>query len=63
MIAGNAMVRNGLIAAVMVLACGQGINAQRSVPPELLAARKALAAKDYQRAEEMYVGVCEGASG
>ncbi|HEY5055966.1 MAG TPA: hypothetical protein VII58_07385 [Acidobacteriaceae bacterium] len=54
MIAGNAMVRQGLIVAVMVLACGSGMQAQRTVPPELVAARKALAAKEYQRAEEMY---------
>ena len=38
----------------MVLACGQASNAQRAVPTELLAARKALAAKEYARAEEMF---------
>ena len=38
----------------MVLGCGRASNAQRSVPTELLAARKALAAKEYQHAEEMF---------
>ena len=37
-----------------VLGMGQTALAQRPAPAELLAARKALAAKEYQRAEEMF---------
>lgn len=48
------MVRQGVMVAVMMLACVQEMKAQRTVPPELVAARKALAAKQFQRAEEMY---------
>jgi tetratricopeptide (TPR) repeat protein len=39
---------------IAVLASGQILDAQTPVPAELLAARKTLAAKQYQRAEEMF---------
>lgn len=38
----------------MVLVFGQLLSAQSAVPPALLAARKALAAKEYQHAEELF---------
>lgn len=53
MIFGNAIVRAGLLSGA-VLAFGQTMHAQKPAPQELLAARKALAAKEYQRAEELF---------
>lgn len=47
------MMRAGLLSGA-VLGLGHMVQAQRPVPAELLAARKALAAKEYQRAEEMF---------
>jgi tetratricopeptide (TPR) repeat protein len=53
-IAGFAIGRNGLLAATIVLVFGRLLSAQSPVPAGLFAARKALAAKEYQRAEEMF---------
>jgi tetratricopeptide (TPR) repeat protein len=53
-IGGSAIAGGGLFVAVIVLAFGRMLSAQTAVPPELLAARKALAAKEYQQAEEMF---------
>jgi tetratricopeptide (TPR) repeat protein len=52
--AGNAIARNSLLVAALALAFGELLSAQSPVPPELLAARKALAAKQYQRAEALF---------
>ena len=53
-IRGSAIVRDGLVVVMIGLASVQTVRAQAPVPAELLAARKALAAKEYQRAEELF---------
>jgi tetratricopeptide (TPR) repeat protein len=52
---GKAIARKSLLIAAILLALGELLIAQRAVPPELLAARKTLATKQYQRAEELFV--------
>ena len=52
--ADNATARNSLLVAAVLLAFGELLSAQSPVPPELLAARKALAAKQYQRAKGLF---------
>jgi tetratricopeptide (TPR) repeat protein len=54
MVGGDAVLRAGLIGAVLVLSSLPRIGAQAAMPAELLEARKELAAKKYQRAEEMF---------
>lgn len=50
----KAIARNTLLAAAVVLASTQPLYAQTPVPPEILAARKELAAKHYPHAEELF---------
>ena len=51
------------IGSMTVLACAAFSCAQTPTPPELLAARKALAAKQYQRAEQMFATYVQAHSG
>lgn len=50
----QAMARNTVLVAASLLASTQFLSAQRAVPPEILAARKDLAARHYQHAEELF---------
>jgi tetratricopeptide (TPR) repeat protein len=47
----------------MILACSGSLSAQSPTPPALLAARKALAAKEYQHAEEMFAAYVQAHPG
>jgi hypothetical protein len=52
---GKVIARNSLLVTVILFPVGKLSSAQRAAPPELLAARKVLAAKQYQHAEELFV--------
>jgi tetratricopeptide (TPR) repeat protein len=50
----KALALNSLLVTAMLFSFGKPLSAQRAVPPELLAARKILATKQYQHAEELF---------